>query len=122
MDCSICRFLVRNNSNQISESKVNEYCDNLQSSFTEDEINYVKLKIDKCNIKLKYIIRGRFLIPAIINFIKYQVNCISQRKVKISKDSLFVHTIDIFLINNEVNPDFEFLNKQMKCLKESIYN
>jgi len=122
LDCSVCRFLVRNNSHQISESKVKDFCDNLKNSFTDDEIDYVKLKFDKCKVDLKYIIRGHFLTPAIINYIKYQVKSQSGRKISISKESLFAHTVDIFLIDDSKNPDIKFLNKQIKCLKESIYN
>jgi hypothetical protein len=113
-----CRFLTNNNSHSVCENKLQEFIENIQESFTEDEINEVKYLINQSEKEIWFMIKGHFITHALINLIKHSVKKHSGDSKSMTTDFLYSITVDC-TENWEDRIDIKTVVDRIKAINKS---
>lgn len=88
------QFLNSKQSYSLSLQKVKEHIEKIKDNFTEEEINDVKILIDKTPKNLWFHLRGHFLTIGVTNLIKSLVKDLDGSSPTFTSDVLYAFTID----------------------------
>lgn len=92
MGDNCARFLTKNGSCQLSQSKVKRQLNGFNRHFTVAEIQKCKRIIDNTSKPLSAIVRGHFLTTAVLNWLQKQNG--NHRPRGVSKDLLYSNCVD----------------------------
>jgi len=94
MSTSCERFLKRRGSPNLSKEKVEDFLNKIRIKFQEQEIATIKNSIEKSEIPVHRIVRGKFLRNGIINLIKQESRKVGKGNKTFTRDDLFDLTVD----------------------------
>jgi hypothetical protein len=111
---SCSRFLKSKNSYEVSTSKIDEFINEIKSSFSDDEINEVESLIGNSPKNNWFHIKGHFLSLAVRNLILYQVKKNIGKKVIFNNEHLYSETCECILNGDEKEEDIFYILENIK--------
>lgn len=94
MGDSCQKFLTSGNSSRLSTQKIDNFQKNIEFCFHDHEIIAIQNLIKKSEMPTNKIIRGKFLVSAIINFLKQQCTKDGGSPKSLNIETLFNLTVD----------------------------
>ena len=91
-NCS--RFLRNKSSKELCENKLNEFIASINTNFSNEEINSVRILVDNAKKSKWFHIKGHFISLLIINIIKHYTKKFRGKDISLTIDDLYSHTID----------------------------
>lgn len=112
------RFLKNQRSHEICSDKTGKFIESIKHHFTDEEINSVRLQIEQSEKELWFLIKGHFIINALINLIKNIIRRESGSSKTMTPDFLYSITLDCFE-NWQNRIDISTVVERIKEIKNS---
>lgn len=118
------RFMSGKKSTLISEEKINELINQIESEIDSNDIEECLSLCDKLGDELKYFIRGHFVFSATSRFVKNMMKEINHvgKDISISNDSLQMMLNQAFyhIMNKRTHPQFSYYEKEIAKIKNIL--